>query len=157
LLIFVQIVVPNPCLTTSEQFFQYAFSQHAYIQCDGDLIYFQPCGPLLYWNQEGKICDRKRPPKIDLPALLMKLVSNLNDNQQENGKEMINEGMTLTTTIQTEQQKYEKLIFSNDFYWLIFSSFFQNGKENEKVFAFVPARVANRQQLLASINNQQGN
>jgi hypothetical protein len=105
LFIFLKIVVPNPCLTTSEQFFQYAFSQHAYIQCDGDLIYFQPCGPLLYWNQEEKICDRKRPPKIDLPALLKKFVSNLNDNQQENGKEMINQGMTSNIAVQTEQQK----------------------------------------------------
>ena len=62
--------MPNPCLTTTEQFYPFAFSQRAYIQCDGELIYFQPCGPLLYWNQEEKICDRKRPAKIDMPAFI---------------------------------------------------------------------------------------
>jgi len=35
----------------------------------------------------------------------MKFVSNNNDNQQENGKEMINEGMISNTAVQTEQQK----------------------------------------------------
>lgn len=88
----------------------------------------------------------------------MKFVSNLNDDQQENGKEMINQGMNSNIAVQTEQQKQEKLFFfGKDFYWLLFSSFFQNGKENEKFLAFVPARVANRQQLQANMYNQQGN
>jgi hypothetical protein len=94
------LVVPNPCLTSGEQFFQYAFSQRSYIQCDGELIYFQPCGPLLFWNQEQKICDRKRPPKIDLPALLAKIKTNLNDDKHEE-KEIIAE--EITTTLPTEQ------------------------------------------------------
>jgi hypothetical protein len=34
--------------------------------------------------------------------------------------------------------------------------FSQLGKGEEAITAFVPARVANRQQLLANINNQQG-
>jgi hypothetical protein len=57
--------VPSPCVTNAEQFFPFAFSSRAYIQCDGELIYFQPCGPLLYWNQEEKFCDRKRPNNVD--------------------------------------------------------------------------------------------
>jgi hypothetical protein len=40
---------------------------------------------------------------------------------------------------------------------LLFSLFVQNGKENEGIFAFVPSRVANRQQLQANMNQQQGN
>ena len=100
------IVAPNPCISTSDQFFPYAFSQRAYIQCDGDLAYFQPCGPLLYWNQEEKICDRKRPTKIDSPTLLTKLISNKNDNQQEYEKENYNNGGNiLTATVKNEQQK----------------------------------------------------
>jgi hypothetical protein len=94
-------------LTTSEQFFPYAFSQHAYIQCDGDLIYFQPCSSLLYWNQEEKFCDRKRQPKINLSSLLTKLTSNNNNNgnqQQQNAKEIGNEETALIErTVQTEQ------------------------------------------------------
>jgi hypothetical protein len=43
-----------------------------------------------------------------------------------------------------------------DFYGLIFSSLSQNTQDNEHVFAFIPARVANRQQLQANMNNQQG-
>jgi hypothetical protein len=35
----------------------------------------------------------------------MKFVSNLNDDQQENGKEMINQGMNSNIAVQTEQQK----------------------------------------------------
>ena len=58
------LVVPNPCVTESDQFFPFAYSQRAYIQCDGELLFIQPCGPLLYWNQEEKICDRKRPSNV---------------------------------------------------------------------------------------------
>jgi hypothetical protein len=102
---FVSLIqaVPNPCLTTTEQFFPYAFSQHAYIQCDGELVYFQPCGPVLYWSQEGKICDRKRPAKIDLPALLTKYAAMNKENAQE--KETVKENIDLTAMDSTEQQK----------------------------------------------------
>lgn len=57
-------------MKSTEQFFPFAYSQHAYLQCDGEIVYFQPCGPVLYWNQEEKVCDRKKPPKLNLPALL---------------------------------------------------------------------------------------
>ncbi len=102
------IVVPNPCLTSTEQFFPFAFSQRSYIQCDGELIHFQPCGPTLYWSQEEKICDRKPPAKTELPMLLKKLVSqNTNDAQQVQTEMNIKEETTVatTTTAQTEQQK----------------------------------------------------
>lgn len=87
-------------MSTSEQFFSYAFSQRAYIQCDGELIYFQPCGPSLYWSQEEKICDRKRPPKIDMPALLTKYAADSPQNQQIKDEETPS-----TTTEEPEQQK----------------------------------------------------
>lgn len=66
----IDLAVPNPCLKSTEQFFPFAYSQHAYLQCDGEIVYFQPCGLVLYWNQEEKVCDRKKPPKLNLSALL---------------------------------------------------------------------------------------
>jgi hypothetical protein len=42
-----------------EQYYSYAFSTRAYIQCDGDLLHVRPCAAGLYWNQETKICDRE--------------------------------------------------------------------------------------------------
>lgn len=102
---FLDLAAQNPCLITDEQFFPYAFSQRAYIQCDGDLIYFQPCGPSLYWIQDEKICDRKRPPKVDLTALLAKLVIKKNEEEKENQKETVSEEINLTgKTAETEQQ-----------------------------------------------------
>lgn len=101
------LAVPNPCLTINEQFFPYAFSQHAYIQCNGELIYFQPCGPILYWNQEEKNCDRKRPPKLDLPALLTKYTKTNIENQQE--KVIKNDEIILPTIITTTEQSEQQM------------------------------------------------
>ena len=54
--------VPNPCMaatTDREQYYPFAFSAHAYVQCNGDILYVRPCAGGLYWNQELKICDRE--------------------------------------------------------------------------------------------------
>jgi hypothetical protein len=53
--------VPNPCLAASteqEQYYPFAFSAQAFVQCNGDILYVRPCAGGLYWNQEMKICDR---------------------------------------------------------------------------------------------------
>mgnify|MGYP001950696637 CR=1 FL=1 len=53
--------VPNPCLSAStaqEQYYPFALSTQAFIQCNGDMFYVQPCAYGLYWNQEAKVCDR---------------------------------------------------------------------------------------------------
>ncbi len=53
--------VPNPCLAASteqEQYYSFAFSAQAFVQCNGDILYVRPCPGGLYWNQELKICDR---------------------------------------------------------------------------------------------------
>jgi hypothetical protein len=42
-----------------EQYYPFAFSAHAYVQCNGDILYVRPCAGGLYWNQEMKICDRE--------------------------------------------------------------------------------------------------
>ena len=52
--------IPNPCLATTgtlEQYHPFAFSTHAFIQCNGDLLYVQPCAAGLTWDQETKVCD----------------------------------------------------------------------------------------------------
>lgn len=57
---FVLDTIPNPCLATagtSEQYHPFAFSSHAFIQCNGDLLYVQPCAAGLIWDQETKVCD----------------------------------------------------------------------------------------------------
>ena len=57
--------VPNPCLAASteqEQYYSFAFSSHAYVQCNGDLMHLQPCATGLYWNQDEKICDHEVTP-----------------------------------------------------------------------------------------------
>ncbi len=54
--------VPNPCLAAStepEQYYPFAFSAQAFVQCNGELLYVRPCAGGLYWNQEMKICDRE--------------------------------------------------------------------------------------------------
>jgi hypothetical protein len=54
--------VPNPCLAASieqQQYYSFAFSSHAYVQCNGDLLHLQPCATGLYWNQDEKICDHE--------------------------------------------------------------------------------------------------
>lgn len=53
--------MPNPCLAASteqEQYYPFAFSAQAFVQCNGDIFHVQPCGSDLYWNQEAKVCDR---------------------------------------------------------------------------------------------------
>ncbi|CAF0953406.1 unnamed protein product [Adineta steineri] len=53
--------VPNPCIAEPEdreQYYPFAYSAHAYVQCNGDLFYVRPCAGGLFWNQETKICDR---------------------------------------------------------------------------------------------------
>jgi hypothetical protein len=42
-----------------EQYYSFAFSSHAYVQCNGDILYVRPCAAGLYWNQESKVCDRE--------------------------------------------------------------------------------------------------
>jgi len=54
--------VPNPCIAAStdqEQYYPFAFSARAYVQCNGNIPYIRPCSSGLYWNQEMKICDRE--------------------------------------------------------------------------------------------------
>lgn len=63
--------VPNPCLTAKseeEQYFPFAFSAQAFVQCNGDLLYVQPCAPGSVWNQEAKICDRVDSPPAPVPV-----------------------------------------------------------------------------------------
>ena len=63
--------VPNPCITPNHgQFHPFAFSRRAYINCDDDIIFFQPCYGLLYWNQEDKRCDRALPELFKSSSLL---------------------------------------------------------------------------------------
>jgi hypothetical protein len=53
--------MPNPCLSeTSEkdQYYPFAFSSSAFIQCNGELLYVQPCAAGSIWNQDLKVCDR---------------------------------------------------------------------------------------------------
>ncbi|CAF3993687.1 unnamed protein product [Adineta steineri] len=137
-----QEIVPNPCLTTTEQFYPFAFSQRAYIQCDGELIHFQPCGASLFWNQEDKFCDRKRPPKPKLPTLVPKPAAVLIKEipREEEVEEDFEDVPVETTTIAQIEQSY---------------SYGQKGKDEKETLGFIPARVANRQQLLSNVANQQ--
>lgn len=66
------LAVPNPCLSNAHQFHPFAFSRHAYINCDDEWIFFQPCNANLYWNQEEKRCDRVLPALLKAPFLLIK-------------------------------------------------------------------------------------
>jgi len=64
--------VPNPCmaLSSEQQYYAFAFSSHAYVQCNGELLAFQPCPTGLYWNQENKVCDHEitiNPVSLDQP------------------------------------------------------------------------------------------
>ncbi|CAF1203880.1 unnamed protein product [Adineta steineri] len=61
--------VPNPCLTSKTQFHPFAFSRHAYINCDKKTIFFQPCNSNLYWDQENKRCDRSLPDLLRSPFI----------------------------------------------------------------------------------------
>jgi hypothetical protein len=40
-----------------EQYYPFAFSALAYVQCNGELVYVRPCAAGLFWNQDDKICD----------------------------------------------------------------------------------------------------
>ncbi|CAF1251483.1 unnamed protein product [Rotaria sordida] len=137
-----QDVVRNPCLTSNEQFFPYAFSQRAYIQCDGDIIHFQPCSTLLFWNQEETICDRKRPTKVHLQKLLTKLISKTKNKKHhekivENiNKEIITTTTTTTTTIQNEQKKKDE-------------------NENHDSSTFIPTTVTHTEELQSNMDIQQ--
>ncbi len=42
-----------------EQYYPFAFSARAYVQCNGNILYVRPCATGLYWNQEMKICNRE--------------------------------------------------------------------------------------------------
>ncbi len=60
-----------------QQFHPFAFSRRAYINCDDEFIFFQPCNAKLYWNQEEKRCDRL------LPVLLRAPFINLNSRNDQ--------------------------------------------------------------------------
>ena len=63
--------VPNPCLTTTseqEQYFPFSFTSNAFIQCNGDLLYVQPCPAGLLWNQDTKVCDLPATPPTPIAA-----------------------------------------------------------------------------------------
>ena len=58
---FILDTVPNPCLAAAieqEQYYSFAFSAQAFVQCNGEILYVQPCAAGLLWNQEAKVCDR---------------------------------------------------------------------------------------------------
>jgi hypothetical protein len=68
---FLLDTVPNPCLAASteqEQYYPFAFSAQAFVQCNGDILYVRPCAAGLYWNQELKICDRVETSPAPAPA-----------------------------------------------------------------------------------------
>jgi hypothetical protein len=75
------LAVPNPCLKNNGQFHPFAFSRRAYINCDGETIFFQPCYGRLYWNQEDKRCDRSLPE-----LLLFKPMISVDRNEQYRSK-----------------------------------------------------------------------
>jgi len=64
--------VPNPCLAAAserEQYYPFAFSAQAYVQCNGDILYVRPCPDGLYWSQDAKTCDRiETSPAPPAPA-----------------------------------------------------------------------------------------
>jgi len=99
-----QQTVPNPCLTNTQQFHLFAFSRRAYINCDGELIFFQPCNDRLYWNQEYKRCDRSLPLLLRAPFLLLR---NQNEQQQQVQSNVVQptqwQNQILDNPIQTNQ------------------------------------------------------
>ncbi|CAF2998471.1 unnamed protein product [Rotaria socialis] len=121
-------VVPNPCLTSDDQFFPFVFSQRAYVQCHGELLHFQRCSSLLFWNQEEMVCDRKRPTKHFAPTSATKLITTNHKGHQGKHVEKIKEEKIITTIMAVEQNK----------------------KENDETTTFIPARVANREELLSN-------
>jgi len=79
-----QQTVPNPCLTNSQQFHPFAFSRRAFINCDDELIFFQSCNALLYWNQEGKRCERLLPDILRAPFLNIRIRNDQKNQIQSN-------------------------------------------------------------------------
>ncbi|CAF0913761.1 unnamed protein product, partial [Didymodactylos carnosus] len=68
--------VPNPCMTVdgNQQYYPFAFSSRAYVQCNGEKINLLPCPSGLYWNQEKKTCDHAETspakPASDQPTYI---------------------------------------------------------------------------------------
>jgi hypothetical protein len=79
-----QQTVPNPCLANIQQFHPFAFSRRAYINCDDELIFFQPCNANLYWNQENKRCDRSLPLLLRAPFLILRNRNGQREQDQVN-------------------------------------------------------------------------
>jgi hypothetical protein len=90
-----QQTVPNPCLTNLQQFHPFAFSRRAYINCDDELIFFQPCNTNLYWNQENKRCDRSLPLLLRAPFL------NLRNTQWQKSQTIQNQQPFTNTFVET--------------------------------------------------------
>ncbi|CAF2075669.1 unnamed protein product [Rotaria magnacalcarata] len=128
-----QEVVPNPCLTSDAQFFPFVFSQRAYVQCHGELIHFQRCSSLLFWNQEEMVCDRKRPTKYVAPTSATKLITTNHKGHQGTHVKKTKEEKIITRIMAVEQNK----------------------KENDETTTFIPARVANREELLSNFAAEQ--
>ena len=62
--------VPSPCLAATperEQYYPFAFSAQASVQCNGDLFNIQPCPGGLLWSQDLKTCSRPETP-AELPV-----------------------------------------------------------------------------------------
>ena len=103
--------MPNPCLAESEQFFPFAFSQRLYIQCDGESLFFQPCAQSLYWNQEDKLCDRRRPGSMSRKGSMKKVVIkpdlNLDEKEKQTEKKfnVIDETTTFSTPVVKEEAR----------------------------------------------------
>ena len=133
-------VVPSPCITGEEQFFPFAFSSRAYIQCDGELIYFQSCGSLLYWNQEEKYCDRKRAHAVDTKLSVLKPLPNpkIEDPRQV---ALTDESEELTTLPSTTSTVFTKVVEPARF------PLQRPRVESEPATVFAPSRVAQRRPL----------
>lgn len=56
--------VSSPCIGGSNdqaQYYPFALSVHAYIQCNGDSLHVRSCTAGLFWNQETKTCSHVVP------------------------------------------------------------------------------------------------
>jgi hypothetical protein len=86
-----------------EQYYPFAFSSHAYVQCNGDILFVRPCSSGLYWNQERKICDREETaparPSEDQPKSFQ-----INYNTQET-KTTYNRPLTTVTDQSVDKQQ----------------------------------------------------
>ena len=66
--------VPNPCMTETgerETYYPFAFSAHAYVQCNGESMFVLACASDLMWFQSSKVCSREETfiaaPVLDKP------------------------------------------------------------------------------------------